>query len=173
MTDKIRLRELTKTDTAISWKWRNQDAVRNHFAGHPYTVSREQEEEWFEKSVLGNASMSAMAIEVVTTGLFVGIVFLKDIHKINRKAEFAIMIDQSSAGLGYGKEACYRMLKHGFTNLGLHRIFLHVRVDNPAAIHIYEACGFRKEGELRDDVFKNGAFINQYSMGILASEFNG
>ena len=173
MTDKIRLREFAKPDTAFSWKWRNQDEVKDHFAGHPYAVTREQEEEWFEKSVAGNDSMCALAVEVVLTGRIVGIVFLKNIHKINKQAEFAILIDQSEVGLGYGKEACYKMLKHAFSTLGLHRVFLHVRVDNAAAIRIYETCGFRNEGELRDDVFKNGKYINQYSMAILASEFKG
>jgi diamine N-acetyltransferase len=171
MKEQIILRTFRKEDTSLSWQWRNQKAVQDHFSGHPYDVTKEQEEEWYEKVVLTDEKLQVYAIEVIADKKLVGMTFLKNINKINRKAEFAILIDQEHAGKGFGKEACSKTLSKAFNELGLHRVFLHVRVDNPAAIRIYESCGFKKEGELRDDVFKNGSFRNQYFMGILAREF--
>ena len=173
MTDKVKLRKLNKSDTAISWRWRNQQAVKDHFAGHPFDVSREQEEAWFDKSVNSNESLAAYAIELIDSGQFVGITFLKNINNINRQAEFAILVDQEQAGKGFGKEACFKTLKIAFEDLNLHRVFLKVRKDNLAAIRIYEACGFKIEGELRDDVFKNDSFKDQFIMAILKPEFSG
>ncbi len=173
MAEQVRLRKLVKEDTAVTWHWRNQVAVKDHFSGHPYEVSQEQEEDWFEKNVRFNDTQTVFAVELLKDNRLVGMTFLKNINKIHRQAEFAILIDQEQAGKGFGKEACWKTVLFAFTELKLHRLFLKVRSDNPAAIRIYESCGFRKEGELRDDVYKNGAFRNQLIMGILEAEFSG
>lgn len=170
--DKIKLRLLERKDTDITWQWRNQKDVQDHFSGHPYAVTREQEMEWFDKQVKDNSSILVFGIELLSDSRLVGMTFLKHINQIHRQAEFAILIDQDFIGKGFGKEACYKTLEHAFAELNLHRVFLKVRADNPAAIKIYEHCGFRMEGELKDDVFKNGSFRNQWIMAVLASEFN-
>ena len=171
MVDKIILRTFTKEDTAITWQWRNQQAVQDHFSGHPYSVTRAQEEDWYEKSVRNNESQNVFAIEKVIDSKLVGLSFLKNINKNNLQAEFAILIDENYSGKGYGGQACYATLKLAFLKLKLHRVFLKVRVDNEPAIRLYESCGFKIEGELRDDVFKKDKFRNQFIMGILDSDF--
>ncbi len=172
MHEKIKLRTFVKDDTAITWKWRNQQAVQDHFSGHPYAVTREQEEDWFERSVLNNESQQVFAIEKLSDSKLVGLTFLKNINKINLQAEFAILIDEQSSGHGYGTRACFKTLEYAFQQLKLHRVFLKVRVDNEPAIRLYETCGFKKEGELRDDVFKKDKFRNQFIMGVLDSDFS-
>ncbi len=171
MKDQVNLRVMTKEDTSVTWRWRNQESVRDHFSGHPYSVTQEQEELWYDKSVEKNDSLVVFVVECKTDGQLLGMTFLKQINKIHRQAEFAILIAEENSGKGFGKEACRKSLEYAFKDLNLHRIYLKVRVDNPAAIQIYTQCGFRKEGELRDDVFKNEVFRNQYVMSILESEF--
>ena len=172
MKDKVILRKMRKEDTSISWQWRNQKAVQDHFSGHPYSVTLEQEEEWYEKNIRFNDTQVVFAIENLVDAHLLGLTFLKNINKLHLQAEFAILIDQNQAGKGYGKEACFKTLKYAFQELKLHRVFLKVRIDNAPAISIYEACGFRKEGELRDDVYKTDSFRNQFIMAILESEFS-
>lgn len=48
--------------------------------------------------------------------------------------------------------------------LNLHRIELTVFVDNEQAIHLYEKHGFVQEGRLRDFSFRDGAFVDAYTM---------
>ena len=171
METKVKLRAFTKEDTSITWNWRNQQAVQDHFSGHPYSVTQVQEEEWYEKSVRSNESQKVFAIEKISDSTLVGLTFLKNINKINLQAEFAILIDENNSGKGYGSAACYDTLKFAFLQLKLHRVFLKVRVDNLPAIRLYESCGFKVEGELIDDVFKQAKFRNQFIMGILDSDF--
>ncbi|AHV94076.1 spermidine N(1)-acetyltransferase [Bordetella holmesii ATCC 51541] len=37
--------------------------------------------------------------------------------------------------------------------LNLHKVYLVVDKQNEAAVHIYQACGFSVEGELREEFF--------------------
>jgi RimJ/RimL family protein N-acetyltransferase len=43
--------------------------------------------------------------------------------------------------------------------------------DNPRAIRSYEKVGFTLEGRLRQDVFKNGRYLDVLVMGILRHEW--
>jgi RimJ/RimL family protein N-acetyltransferase len=167
----IRLRALTMDDARITWKWRNQEEVRNDFSGHPFPVSYDEEAAWYEKNIKVNFPNTTFGVEEVKSSSLVGMTFLKNINMIFRHAEFAIIIDAAQKGKGYGKEACYKTLEFGFRHLGLNKIYLKVRTDNTSAIRIYEACGFKTEGTLREDVYKQGKFSDQFYMGILVGEF--
>lgn len=166
----MKLRSLILKDAETTWQWRNQKPVKEYYSDHPFEVTLENEVDWYHKNVLIENKMTRI-FGVEIDGQLIGITMLKNIHPIHKLAEFAILIDEKQAGKGYGKEACYLTLKFGFQQLNLNRIFLKVRTDHPAAIRIYESCGFIKEGTLRKEFLKNNKFHDQYIMGILKSEF--
>lgn len=172
MNDKIHLRAVSPEDAHTSWRWRNQEEVRNGFSGHPFPVNYEQEREWIDKLLSPGSGTTAFGIVENSSGQLVGMTFLKNINHLHRQAEFAILIDKEYTGKGYGKEACAKTLDFAFQDLGLHRVFLKVRKDNAAAIAIYNACGFKTEGTLRDDVFKQGQFRDVLLMAVLSTEIN-
>jgi ribosomal protein S18 acetylase RimI-like enzyme len=138
-----------------------------------YTVTFEDEHRWLQEQIAGKNSNVTFSVLRADTMELVGMTFLKNIHSNYRQAEFAILIDEQHAGQGFGTAACMATLAHGFGTLLLHRIYLKVRVDNVPALRSYEKCGFKLEGTLRDDVFKNGVFIDQHIMSILDNEFSG
>ena len=53
----------------------------------------------------------------------------------------------------------------------MHRVQLRVDADNARAIHCYEKSGFKKEGTLRETVFREGKYVDQFIMSILQREF--
>jgi len=63
------------------------------------------------------------------------------------------------------------MLKHGFENLNLNRIFLMVFADNARAIKAYESAGFTREGILRQGIYKNGHYQDLILMSVLRLEW--
>ena len=169
--DKIQLRALTLEDAKVTWKWRNQEGVRNDFSGHPFPVSYEDELDWYEKNIKVNFPNTVFGVESISSNSLVGMTFLKNINLIHRQAEFAILVDAIQNGKGYGKEACYKTIQFAFENLGMNRVYLKVRTENVAAIRIYESCGFKTEGTLREDVYKQGKYSDQLYMAVLAREF--
>jgi len=48
--------------------------------------------------------------------------------------------------------------------LGMSRVELTVYTDNAAAIALYEKFGFEKEGTHRRYAFRDGAYVDAYSM---------
>ncbi|MBP2833680.1 GNAT family N-acetyltransferase [Aquimarina sp. U1-2] len=171
-SEKIKLRALTKDDAKVSWPWRNTDAIRYFYSGHPFFINLEKEEAWIEKIAVSDLPLTSFGIEEMQSNSLIGMSFLKDINLIHRTAEFAIFIgDDNAKGKGYAKEATLKTITFAFNNLNLHRVFLKVQEDNHSAIKLYEKCHFKKEGTLRECVYKNGHYVNEVIMAILKNEF--
>jgi diamine N-acetyltransferase len=97
---------------------------------------------------------------------------LHEIEPVHRVAEFGIVIGEKEFwNQKFGREATTLMLKHGFEDLNLNRIYLHVYENNLRGIAAYKAVGFVYEGSLREAVYKNGRYLNVYVMSVLHSEW--
>ncbi|WP_026348558.1 GNAT family N-acetyltransferase [Eudoraea adriatica] len=169
---KIKLRALTKDDAKISWTWRNNENIRYFYSGHPFFINQEKEEGWLVKILVSDIPLTSFGIEELETNSLIGMTFLKDINLIHRTAEFAIFIGEEDAiGKGYGKEATIKTIEFAFNNLNLNRVHLKVQENNLNAIKLYEKCKFKKEGVLRECIYKNGHYINEIVMSILRIEY--
>jgi RimJ/RimL family protein N-acetyltransferase len=90
----------------------------------------------------------------------------------NRNAELGIFIgDKNYRDQGYGTEGVRLLLRHGFSTLNLHRIFLRVFEDNPRAIRAYEKAGFIHEGRQRQAEYHDGQFHDVLFMSVLRPEW--
>ena len=112
-----------------------------------------------------------LAICLCDTNVHIGNVYLTGINYINRTAESHILIGEKDFwGQGYGKEALIEILKYGFEERGLNRIEAHINADNIASLRMHEMCGYKKEGVLRQAIYKNGRFKDVVVMSILKGE---
>lgn len=59
-----------------------------------------------------------------------------------------------------------------FEKFGLNKISLEVLANNVRAIHLYEKIGFKYEGRKRQEVLRNGQFIDSLIMSILREEWD-
>lgn len=89
------------------------------------------------------------------TGEHLGNAGLKAIDQLRKKAELWIYLG-TRRGQGVGRAALRALLQHGFEVLGLYRIHLRVLEHNQAAIRLYEAAGFQREGRLEADTWQAG-----------------
>ncbi|MBU1633891.1 GNAT family N-acetyltransferase [bacterium] len=118
----------------------------------------------------GNALLLTIADK--TSGKAIGQTAFFRIDSVSRSAIFYIaLLDKSKWSQGLGTEATQLMVEYGFNTLNLHRIQLHVFIDNRAAIHIYEKIGFKKEGVLREAMYHHGKYCDFLVMGCLKSEW--
>ncbi len=171
--DKIRLRALTKADMEKTLQWHNDDYIKKMYLGHPFPVTRELEEEWYDKVLRSNIPVTVFGIEVIEGKKLIGLSILREINLLNRCAEYAIYIgDAHARGNGYSREATIKTLRFGFKDLGLHRVSLKVLSDNKNAIGLYKKCGFSEEGVLKEAHYKEGRFKDEVVMSILDAQFS-
>lgn len=76
-------------------------------------------------------------------------------------------------GRGYGTEMLARIIKFGFEDLNLHRIYGEHFDNNIASARVMEKNGMVQEGKLREHKIKDGKFVNSNIKGILVSEWKG
>jgi len=74
-------------------------------------------------------------------------------------------------GQGYATEAAREMLRYGFEELGLHRIFASHFKQNPASGRILKKLGMRYEGCQREHLRKWDQFVDSELYGILRQEW--
>ncbi|GAA6021008.1 hypothetical protein JCM11491_005962 [Sporobolomyces phaffii] len=101
----------------------------------------------------------------------VGWIVLDKIAGLHRKATFGLAIDPKHRGRGYAKEAMEWLLERAFNGFGLNKVEGEVFGWNEAARRCYKSVGFVEEGHRRQTVWQNGAFRDDYFLGLLASEW--
>lgn len=155
----ICLRMMTWEDTDLIVKWRNSEQVRKNFI-YQALFTRESHENWIRTKVETGEVVQMMICDIAT-GTPLGSVYIRDIDRSHKKAEYGIFIGEASArGRGVGSKVAELMLRYCFEEEGLHRVYLRALAGNEAAIRSYEKAGFVKEGYLKDDVYLNGEYCD-------------
>jgi RimJ/RimL family protein N-acetyltransferase len=137
-------------------------------------LSSVEEQAWFDTMIKGPAEEHALVIEVQEDDKWIAIggTSFHSVDWKNRAAEIGIMIGEKKYwNRGYGRDTMRLMLRHGFNDLNLNRIYLFVFDTNQRAINAYNAAGFVEEGRLRQDIYKNGHFIDTHIMSVLRGDW--
>lgn len=168
----IALREIARADIPLVNAWRRDRDVLEGLAAPFRHIDIEVDQQWYD-SYLARRGREVRCAICLPGGEMVGIVSLTGVDTVHRGAEMHIMIGPHDArNRGVGTAATREMLKHAFRDLNLHRLWLTVVCTNEAARRVYTKVGFRHEGTLRDAVYKDGRYLDQWLMAILSTEFN-
>ena len=168
----VRLCAVQEADLPLLFEWINDrdTALLNsayapvHFANHV---------DWFN-AARRRSDVVLFAIRALADDRLVGTCQLHSIHPVYCSAELQIRIGSpGDRGKGYGSDAVYQLLRHGFDDRNLHRIGLHVFSDNQPAIRLYTKAGFKDEGRLREAAFIDGRFKDVLLFGLLRKDFQG
>ena len=107
-------------------------------------------------------------IEEIATGKSVGYFMLCNLY--GSSVEFRhVIIDKK--GVGYGRESLNTLLKWSFEVRKFHRAWLDCKTYNERALHLYETCGFIREGISRECIFFNGVYEDLINLSILDREY--
>lgn len=160
------MRPITDADTDNIVRWRNSDHVRKNFI-YQTLFTPESHRQWLREKV-GTGLVEQFIIHSKDAGIDVGSVYLRDIDKTHRRAEFGIFIgEESQRRRGIGSECIRLIVQYGFEKLHLHKIFLRVLAENEIARKSYEKAGFMQEAYLKDEVCIRGAYKDLILMRIL------
>ena len=167
----ISLRTISDDDTTLILKWRNNSDVRKNFIFQK-SLTKENHTTWLKEKVYKGNTVQFIIIENISQTP-IGSVYLRDIDRLNNKAEFGIFLGESKfRGKKLGQESTRCIVQYGFSKLMLNKIFLRVFKENLSAIKCYKNCGFLEDGTFREDVLVDGKYRDIVFMSILKAEWN-
>jgi ribosomal-protein-alanine N-acetyltransferase len=167
------LRALEPKDVEYLYHYRNDWDVIRHLGGFSAGYSRANLEDWIKRHSNRDDEI-VWTIADPATDQCIGHVGLYQIDSRIRKGQFAILIgDKAFWGRGFGTRVTQAVVSWAFTQLNLHKVGLQVLTNNERAIHIYESLGFRPEGVLRDEQFRDGQFFDLMMMAVFEDEWRG
>ena len=168
---RVYLRALEPDDYKISVNWRNDDDITSKLGGGKYFVSNEIERQWVQNAINQNKDVR-LAICTVEGNIYIGNVYLTGIDYVNRKATSHILIGNHDYwNGGYGTEAMHLLLNYAFNYKNLRRIEAIVLEANIGSCKRHEKLGYKREGLLRESVYKDGCYKNQVYYALLKSEY--
>ncbi|MBI5147719.1 MAG: GNAT family N-acetyltransferase [Parcubacteria group bacterium] len=167
----ISLRPVERNDAPLIARWINDPLVTFTMFTGQRPVNREQVENLIMSQVVAFENVIFIMTDK-KSGQPIGLTGLYDIHPTARKAEFRVMIGEEMFwGKGRGTEAAHLMLFYGFDRLNLHRIWLGVTAENVAGVRAYEKAGFKREGVLKEDLYRNSRYYDSIRMAVLRQEY--
>jgi len=167
----VRLRALEPEDLDREYTWINDHEV-TRFLSMRYPTSRAAEERWLRDRPANDfANGLFLAIET-KDGVHIGNVNLMEVNPEDRKAGLGIMIgDKQYWANGYGTDAIVTLLRFGFGEMNLNRVWLDTFDFNERAQACYRKCGFVEEGRQRQHYYSMGRYWDVVKMSILRPEF--
>jgi RimJ/RimL family protein N-acetyltransferase len=163
--ERIWLRPIEERDLA-SYVAGVNDSEVGGMAGYPWPQSQSQATAWWQKVMEGwGRDGFYFTVCVLGEDRFIGTTWLKELNLVQGSAELAIFMDHEHIGGGWGADAQRTLLRFGFGQLGLERIYLTAFVGNRRAIRSYEKIGFLHEGVMRHawrglDGFQDGVLMS-------------
>lgn len=170
--EKVMLRAYKKEDIEKACEFMNDfDTRRLMTPAVPFPFMLEQEAKWYE-SLLNNKDSYNFAIEDIESKKYIGGCGVNHIDWTNRIATVGIFIGEKDfRDKGYGTDAMKALIRFIFEQMNVNKIKLNVFSFNPRAKRCYEKCGFVLEGTLRQELFRDGKYHDEYVMSILLDEW--
>lgn len=171
-TNNIGLRALECKDIEGNYsKWLNDAEVCKFNSHHCFPVTKD-ELRAYVNDICANRCNIVLAIDEKHDNKHIGNISLQKVDLINRNAEIAFLVGEKEYwGRGYATEAATLLINHGFSQLGLIKIYFGTSSENIGMQRIGEKLGFCKEGIRRNALYKNGRLNDIFDYGILYEEW--
>ena len=100
---------------------------------------------------------------IEVNGEFAGMIWVNDISygDFKHKANIGYVISKKFRGKGFGTEALKLVTRHAFKKYKLKRLEAVTRTFNKASARILEKSGFKLEGILRKNKYKDGKYFDE------------
>jgi ribosomal-protein-alanine N-acetyltransferase len=168
----IYLRPLEREDAPVIAAWINDPELRRMFRTNK-PVNTQNEIEFIDRTSASEHDL-VLGIVLRDNDRFVGLTGFHEIDFRNRHCVFGISIgDKEFQSKGHGTAATRLIVGHAFSTMNLNRVQLLVYEYNERAIRAYTRVGFKKEGVLRQENYREGRYWDTWVMSILREEWEG
>ena len=165
------LRAIEIEDLPFLQRWSNDPEVSYLVGGWHFPSSSWHQNRWFE-SIQKDSLNQRFAIDSRDRGL-IGMANLVEINWKDRNAFHGMYLgDRETRGKGYGTDTVMAIMRHGFEELGLHRLDTSIIEYNEASLKLYTGkCGWRVEGRQREWYWRKNRFWDKVMVGVTRDEY--
>ncbi|MFI6097069.1 GNAT family N-acetyltransferase [Lentzea sp. NPDC051213] len=126
--------------------------------------------DWIELMALRRAEDTAYSFAVLAGGAPVGNIAVSSVDRRHLTGWISYWMREESRGKGLATRACREISEWAFTELGLFRLELAHRVDNPASCRVAVGAGFVAEGLERARLLYDGERFDTERHARLATD---
>lgn len=172
-TQRLLLDQLNNNDIPKIVKYAGNKKVAEMTLNIPHPYEEEHAIYWINKAQQGltDKSQYTFAIRLNTTFEFIGGIGLI-VDQKNDLATLGYWIAEPFWGKGYATEATAGILRFGFEELQLNKIYATHLVENPASGKVMIKNKMIKEGELKDHNKKGDIYRSLLQYRLTKSEYN-
>lgn len=173
-TERIRLRVPEAKDIPRIMEYADNQKISKTTLNIPHPYEEKDAIFWINMANQGleDGTHFVFAICLLPDDKFIGGIGLHKNERFNR-AELGFWIGEPFWNKGYVTEAAGQILKFGFEQLNLHKIFAIHLTDNPASGKVMIKNGMVKEGELVDHIRKDDKYLTVVQYRITKDEYSG
>ncbi|WP_136686864.1 GNAT family N-acetyltransferase [Halorhabdus amylolytica] len=131
-------------------------------------LSTDDEREWIENLT----DDDDIHLLICADGDPVGTIGLNRVNDVWGIAELGYYVHPDAQRNGYATDAARRIVRYGFEDRRLEKVYANVYPDNHGSRGVLESVGFEREGVFREHAFVRGERIDVHRYGLLASEFD-
>jgi ribosomal-protein-alanine N-acetyltransferase len=170
----VRVRALEPDDWKETLAWRRDDATWDAVGSMKRFISAETERRWVLQAIADHEAgrILRFGITLGDSTALVGLYTAHSIDAVNRSCRVGVMLSPVGArGRGVASAARLLVYRYLFGELGLNRISGFILTSNTASAAFARRQGAVLEGVLRQSVFKDGRYQDQYIYSVLRAEF--
>jgi RimJ/RimL family protein N-acetyltransferase len=174
-TDRLLLREFVPDDRHAVWSYQRDPLYLQYYEWPDRTP---EEVDYFVQGFIRQAQeeprkVYQLAICSRATGTLVGNCGIRLAKPHDEQADMGFELGPSHWGLGFATEAARALLRFGFQDLRLHRIWARCVADNLRSANVLRKAGLRLEARLREHEYFKGRWWDTLLFGILVAEWDG
>jgi [ribosomal protein S5]-alanine N-acetyltransferase len=172
-TPRLVLRELRADDADAIQEYAGDVEVVRHLDWGPNTAADTERFLAVASSAREATPRTAYHLAVVlkAAGRLIGGCRIEIRSPAHGGGDLGYALARTAWGKGYATEAAGALLEFGFERLVLHRIWATCDVENHASVRVLEKIGMRREGQLRQNVRRQGEWRDSYLYAVLRPEW--
>lgn len=165
--ERVVLRALEESDNTALLELINDPETELMLGGRSLPTSMDTQENWYRSLKPDSGTIRCAITDKQDKKTCLGTVILSDLDRVNGTAQIHIKLLKSGRRKGFGSDAVNAMVLYAFQQQRINCVYAEVLSYNKSSQHMFEKCGFVKEGILRERVFKSGSYVDVLSYSIL------
>jgi [ribosomal protein S5]-alanine N-acetyltransferase len=159
-------------DNSNWYNWFNNEENTKYMQKHYFPNTKKLQLDFFKHNIENNENKLQLGIVHKADLSFIGIVSLNDIDYINKSCEVSIIIGEKKYhSLNIFIESCQSIINHGFKSLGLKKVSSGTFSKDIDSLFC-KILGFKREGVLKQAVYKEGKFHDVYICALFNKNYN-